>query len=220
MAGPSETQGSGSKKWLIGCGVLFALSAVSCCCGGLMLRQLPELLAGLALQPEPLPLPAPTPDPDGGAAIATRVCAELAEDHSSFLTAAELTTLSTLTAEPSLRVMRWRAEGDRLSMDLSWGVPDGGGFVNVVAGGQLRMENGWWKTASFHEMRLGEHDLAGFLTGQPMAEQLNQNMAQQRAKDPDMAAALDSVELAYTGDGGVHFTLAPNSPIQTKICGG
>jgi hypothetical protein len=210
---------SSKMKALIGCGVVVIGGSVLLC-GGLVavLAASPWLLVQLVTQDAPLDIPKVEASESERIAVGQRVCTELARQGSTQVSGDELTQLM-MTGPDAPPLVRIAAEGDQAVFDLSVETEPGNGkWVNVHGRGGMVMENGWFVHFTMDEITVGDWDLGQYTAGQELMAQANQNLAQQRAQNPEQYAVMDGID-RLSVEGGA-FTMALKEGSTLPACAG
>lgn len=210
---------SSTMKALIGCGVV-AIGGSVLLCGGLVavVAASPWLLVHLVAQDAPLDIPKVEVSESERIAVGQRVCTELARQGSTQVSGDELTQLM-LTGPDAPQLVRIAADGEQAVFDLSVETEPGNGkWINVHGRGGMAMEHGWFVRFTMDELTIGGFDLGQYTAGQDLMAQANQNLAQQRAQNPEQYAAMDSID-RLSVEGGV-FTMALAEGGALPACAG
>lgn len=213
-------KGSAAPKVLAGCAVVGVLSTILCCCGGgALLHYAPEMMLSYFLEDHPLPGATTAAMPAVAAATRAQACASLAAGEQVSLSPDDLAVLALGSGGLDITVLRVTATGDRAALDLS--VPNGDApprYFNLHTKGAFTLEKGWFTDMKLDEFVLSGHDWSSYVAAQQLATNANQSLANERAKNPDLGAVLDSVEHMAVEDG--HFTarLRPDGEAKRLVC--
>lgn len=195
-----------------GCLFLFILACLVCC-GGLAVLMIvgPGMLAGLVVDDEPLPVPTARWSEEEVEALGERLALDLEGDRTLSLSGEEFGQLiAGAIDDPQLTVFHVEIDAqDRASIDLSYQFdPAQTKYFNMHMLGEVEMEDGWFTEFVIHEWDIGKFDLGQYMAGQDMAANANQNLAQQKVQDPDMAQAVEAVEYLGIENGQFVLTLS------------
>lgn len=185
-----------------GC-VLLLLGSFALMCGGSIVLAVvlflfgPSMLWSWFSEDQPLAVAPVDRSPEAVAAIDQRVSDALASpERRVVLTGPELTAWLMPTVEAELPVFRLDVDAkDRAVLDLSF-QPDPAvqEYVNVHMVGAFELDGGWATSATIDELVVGPMDLGPYLAGQDLTGDVNQNLAKQRAQEPEFDAALKQVD--------------------------
>ncbi len=198
-----------------GCLVVLLVSVLVCCGGGIAALALgPDALVKLAINVfvDDAPLPAPTARWDEAEveALADRLTVGLDEERTITLTDEEFSQLVLGGVDdPQLTVFHVTVdENEKVSADISYQLdPAQQQWVNMHMVGTMEMEDGWFTEFTVDEWTIGSFDLGQYMAGQDLTADANQNLAQQKAQDPDVQQATDMVEYLGIEDGKIKLTL-------------
>jgi hypothetical protein len=192
---------------VLGCVGTLVVGSITCCGGGtvafvLVLVLAPGLLLRLVEEGQPLQVASVARDPVRIADVQARVDASKA-DHTVPLriTGEELTMWAFPTPVPEVPVLNIAIDAqDNAVMDVSF-QPDvtDAHYVNVHLRGTFAMEHGWFTSAAMDQFTISGWDLGPYLVGQDLTAQANKSMADQRAQDPKVDAAMQQI-----GTLGIH----------------
>jgi hypothetical protein len=210
-----------------GCLVVLLVGVLVCCGGGIAALALgPEALAKLAVNlfVDDAPLPAPTArwDEADVEALGVRLEASIDEDRTLSLTGEEFSQLVLHGIDdPQLTVFYVSVdEKERISSDISYQLdPAQQQWVNMHVVGTMEMEDGWFTEFTIDEWTIGTFDLGQYMAGQDLTADANQNLAQQKAQDPEVEAATDMVEYLGVEDGRLVLTLTEEGIAQLEAEG-
>ena len=194
-----------ANKWFIGGCIVFVLLGFLACCGGglALLIGGPQLLIALVLDKEPMDVEVLAWSPAEVEALEDRLAVEMLETRTIQLTGRELTQLVISGEDNDLEVFRIDIDDQqRAVLDLSIDVDDAKPrYLNIHGTGDFTIEYGWFTEMTVDEMDIGSFDLGQYITGQDLTDDANQNLAQQRVQDPNVAETLDMIELLTIEDG-------------------
>lgn len=197
-------------KWLLFAALALLLGTSAFCCGGvLMLDRLPGFLFGLVTEEQPLAV-AEVP-PDDGAE--QRLVERFEAGGPVEITGAELVQLVDSAHDPSLVAFWVGIEDGTATIDASFRPPDDTlpeGYVNLHAVGTMKVEQGWFTHVGVDELTLSTWDLGQYVRGQELAPNANQSLANERAKDPNVALAFDQIERLETEGDHIVIELTPD----------
>ena len=199
----------GVGRWILISVVCLLLAAMVCCCGGGILLYLsPSLVLAWFVDDAPLDLPAVASNPG----ISQEVAQRLASDGAVRLSARELMELADPANTRELEAFQVILADDHFDVAMSFVADeDNDGFVNLRAGGELTMEQGWFTHLSFDTLTVGPLDLGQYIPGQELAADANRSLADQRAEKADVGAMLDEIERLEVTGGALELTLAPGA---------
>ncbi|GDX78210.1 hypothetical protein LBMAG42_00210 [Deltaproteobacteria bacterium] len=197
---------SGSRKGLLGCGLVFAGSCVLCCGGGVLGTYFaPDILLWMATADHPIDVPATAYDEAKQVEVRARLYKELDETGATTITAEDINVLAASSGDTRAHVAM---VGDELTFDLTTPVEPGGDqHINVHLRTAFVMEGGWFTHLTMPEATLSDWDLGQYMVGQELAMNANQSLAQQRAKDPEMDALIAAVERMAVADGTLQIKM-------------
>lgn len=204
----SEKRSGSGCLWVALASVL--LACIVCCCGGgLAVWMGPGAFVKWMIQPEPLTVQTVPQNPEAAANLAQRFSA----GGEVSIEPRELVQLLTDEPDEDLAALWIDAQGDTAALDLSILMKDAtpAGYLNLHMKTRFSMRRGWFDNLEFDELTVGPMDLGGFIKGQDLAQNVNQNLAQQRAQDPEMGEKLDRFELLTVRDGKFVVELAPGA---------
>lgn len=213
---PKSTGG----RLLVGCAVFGVVSAVLCCgCGGALSLLLPGMARSWLLEDHPLPGPTTEPDAAASAATALQACTAFAAGQEVHLTPDEVARWVVGDGSADLTVLRIGATGPQASLDLSVATDDSPTlWFNLQMVGSLELDHGWFTSLRTDSIVISGHDLSAYVAGQDLAVQANQSLANQRAGNPDVGPALDSVEHVAIADGAFVIKLTPDGLAKQALC--
>lgn len=219
-ASPAPPPKSTGGRLLVGCAVFGLASAVLCCgCGGVLSLLLPSMARSWLLEDHPLPGPTTEPDPAASAATALKACTAIAAGQEVQLTPDEVARWVVGDGSAELTVLRIGATGPQASLDLSVATDDNPTlWFNLQMVGSLELDHGWFTSLRTDSIVISGHDLSAYVAGQELAVQANQSLANQRAGNPDVGPALDSVEHVAIADGAFVVKLAPDGLAKQALC--
>lgn len=205
-----------SRRWIGWALGLFGLAWIGICAGLLLAVGLgPSLLAGWLIDEQPLPGPGIEDDPAAALAIAERICPAVGRGEEVTVSGEEAARIALASmpgdqADLSHVSLHVDPRGEA-SLALSVELPDEQGgepkYLNVRLDGGFALEHGWFTAARVDRLDLGSYALGRWLAGQDLTEQFNQQAANQRAQDPELAGALAAVESLRTAPGGFVFAM-------------
>ncbi|MEZ4239288.1 MAG: hypothetical protein R3F59_24670 [Myxococcota bacterium] len=217
------SRGSGTP-WAIGCvaALILGLGAAALLFVGGALLLGGGLVAGVAWAPTlawrwftedaPLADASTALDPAARVELAMRVCPSLMLGLPVALTGDEVVALLAFgEAGPTAPVRLAVDDQGYATLRASIAAEDGR-YLNVVAGGSFALDGGWMSSATVDELRVGPLELGGYVAGQELAMDVNQQLARQRAEDADLDATLARVAHLSTVPGGVQVELQPGDP--------
>lgn len=201
-------------KGLLGCLVVLLLAALACCCSGtILLYYTPEILVALATSDHPLPIAPIVVDEARNEATMTRMSDELERTRTTTLSGDELTRIVASSSPGTL--VRIAVQGGRASLDLS--VPlEESAWVNVHVVGRFVIEHGWFTDVQIDEARLAEWELGAFVAGQQLAANVNQSLAQERAKDSGLDEMFSVMERVAVDEDTFRMTLTEGGLAQFR----
>lgn len=213
----------GCGTWLLGAAVVTALSAVACCgCGGLGVVFAPNLLVAAfawflledaPLGPPPVPLDAATREQ-----VIAKACGDLWAGTPTKIDPALLTGALAYGAGPEIAHLSITPVGDGWSMAVSIRPEGDTRYINLSGTGTFVMEHGWFTDARLDAVRLAGFDLGVYVQGQQIAENMNQSLANQRAKSPEIAPVLESFDRISTPGGQLELVPGPGAAENLEIC--
>ncbi len=209
-----------------GCVVLLLLGLLLCCGGVVLVLFLPGQLAQWAVTTfvDDAPLPAPTArweEPELEA-LAERLAADLEDDRTVALTGEEFSQLMTgAIDDPQLTVFHVTVDDqDKVAFDLSYQIdPTQQQWFNMHMKGDVEMEDGWFTEFTIDEWEAGSFDLGPYMAGQDLTADANQNLAQQKVQDPQVAELVAMVEHLGIENGLITLTVTEEGIEQLKAEG-
>ncbi len=170
----------------------------------------PTWLERAVTEPRPLDIAHPAA-PQTPKAIRTRVVEDLRNRRETRLTGPELTRILGEQLDGKGRggvSVRDGVATLDLSMDLSEGAAEPK-WLNVHAAGSFELRDGWFTGLRLDELDVSGWELAAWTDPGVLVERANAELANIRARDPDLAARLDTIErMAVDGD-AVVVKIAP-----------
>lgn len=212
---------SSGGGWLIkGLGCM-GLLAVLCCCGGIItVRFFPDFLLGYVLADTPLPGPTTEAKPVIGALEQGATCLLLATTGEAPVSPEAVARWLAEDAEADLTVLRVNASGDEAALDLSVATDDSPPrYFNLQLQGSFTMTKGWFTDLRVSRLIVRDHDWSSYMIGQQLTQQGNQSLANERAKNPDLAELLDGVNKLTVQDGSFVIGLERDSMAMQRLCG-
>ena len=193
----SKGKGGAGRTLVIVAVVAVLVATLSCCCGcGGFAWWGPSWLVSFMFADQPLVVPEVAPDP----AVASRLERAFEAGGEVRITGDELVQLVDPASSSELEAFHVDVSDSQALLDVSIRV-ERGGYLNFHVLGEAVMENGYFTTLTLDELRVGTLDLTKYVAVQDLAPQANQNLAQKRAEDPDLDAALATVQsLRLEGD--------------------
>lgn len=215
---------------LLGCLGLSLVTGVLMCGGSVVLLVAamivgPGLAMSYVVDDQPLPIASEAFDPSVAAAITARICPALASGAEVTVTGEEATQLLSSILPPDLddpAVIRLDVdpEGD-IVFDLSVNLAEGSAkaqYLNVHSRFGFTLEHGWFTAARIDALKVGSLDASSYLVGQDATAQFNQQLAEQRVKNPDTAQLIDRFATLRTVPGGITLSQSPGAPFA--LCEG
>lgn len=212
--------GSSGSGWLLkGLGCLGVL-AVLCCCGGLVgLRFFPEMLMSFFLEDAPLSVPPTPPQPVRAALERAAACLALTTTGEAKLDPDAVGRMLIGEGDPDVAALFVGASSDQGHLELSLATDDQPPrYFNLQVSAAFTISNGWFTDLRTSRLFVGGHDATPWLSGQQLAAQANQSLANKRAEDPEMGAFMDGIESAKVDLGQLVLRLRPGSPAMEKLC--
>jgi hypothetical protein len=208
-----------ASKKATGCLVAALLFVVlgggTCICGGAAaMSYLPDWLISQVVEDQPS-----VPKHDAISIerdeLVTQIVADLQADGNASISGPELTRL-VLDTWPGTTRGGVSIREDMATLDLAISLPGENGqpspgWVNGHFKAAMTMENGWFTKLQMEAFKVGALDLTPFLdpsSDTQVVINANQQLAQARAGDPDVARVLDAVELATFENGALQLNVS------------
>ncbi|MFH1469939.1 MAG: hypothetical protein ABIO70_36480 [Pseudomonadota bacterium] len=194
------------RRWPLILLVLVLLGGLATCCGCAGLWHFfPDILIAAFTENQPLTAPTVASDP----LVEDRLEQRFAAGGPVVISAEELMQLVDPQGEEQIDAFWLEIHpDDSVEVTLSVRLDDEDLWFNVHGVGSFELEHGWFTHMAIDDLVAGGWDLGQYMTRQELAQQANQSLANQRAQDPDMAAALDEVEHLWVEGGVLYVELA------------
>lgn len=203
----------GCVTWVI----LFVIAGLIATCSGLLLITMagPGWVLGRFLDDEPLKVDPPVVAEGSASEIRARI-AEDARDGSFTITPGEINALLPRD-DDNVAVMQVASDGAETGeLTVSVRMEDfEGQYLNLHVVGGFDMVNGFFQTLTIDDLVVGGWHLGTYVANGELAEQANQNLAQQRVQDPEMAQTLSDIRRATIVDGALYMEVS--EPTLTEI---
>jgi len=189
---------------------LFCLTfgSMICCCGGSYFGapMLVELGLSYILEDDPMEVTAaPVVDMTVNG-LGDKVASNAGQGGTVVLSGPEIN--GALQKELDKGAGAFSIDGDTARLEISMQLTGSDKWLNMRLDGRMIMVRGLFQDFYLNEVKVGALDISGIM-GENMAMNANQQLMEQRAKEPDLAAWLDAIDRAEFKDGALHLTIGP-----------